>query len=174
MSTGRDPRAAIVQFVDKAYAALDRVDYYRVLGVSSAAPSEEIRAAYYRLATYLHPDVHGEGIDAPFRARLTAVYSRVVEAYKVLSDPGKREKYDSALAGGHMRLARETPVVRDPSEQLTDPSARKFFQLARAALADGDAKAALMNLRLAASVQSDSQLLKDEIAKVEAILGGRG
>ena len=30
-------RAAIHQFVDKAFAALDETDYYRVLGVSSAA-----------------------------------------------------------------------------------------------------------------------------------------
>ena len=47
--------------------------------MSSAASTEEIRDAYYKLASRLHPDVHGEGIDPDFRRRLTSVFSRVVE-----------------------------------------------------------------------------------------------
>jgi curved DNA-binding protein CbpA len=80
-------RAAIEQFVDRAYAALEQTDYYRVLGMSSAASEQEIRDAYYKLAARLHPDIHGEGLDPDFRRKLTTVFSRVVEAYRVLSDP---------------------------------------------------------------------------------------
>src|SRR6266545_3132944 len=104
MSTERI-RAAIEQFVERAYAAMDQTDYYRVLGMSSAAGEPEIRDAYYKLAARLHPDVHGEGLDPIFRQRLTTVFSRVVEAYRVLSDPARRSEYDQTLAHGGMRMA---------------------------------------------------------------------
>src|SRR3954453_19950258 len=62
-------------------------DYYETLGVSRDASEEDIRRAYRKLARQYHPDVNKEP-DAEDR------FKEVAEAYEVLRDPEKREKYD--------------------------------------------------------------------------------
>ena len=64
------------------------VDYYKVLGVSRDASPEEIRRAYRRLARQCHPDVNQGDPSAEEQ------FKRLTEAYRVLSDPDLRERYD--------------------------------------------------------------------------------
>jgi curved DNA-binding protein CbpA len=167
-------RVAIEQFVDRAYAALDTTDYYRVLGMSSAASEPEIRDAYYKLAARLHPDVHGDALDPDFRQRLTTVFSRVVEAYRVLADPVRRHEYDETLARGDLRMAPGAKVKARSDDGPVDAHARKFYQLARHAMDSGDPRSAIMNLRIALSTEPDSPILRDALARAEGMIkGGR-
>jgi curved DNA-binding protein len=62
-------------------------DYYDVLGVSRDASPDEIRRAYRTLARRYHPDVNKEP-DADER------FKEIGEAYEVLSDEEKRQRYD--------------------------------------------------------------------------------
>jgi curved DNA-binding protein CbpA len=172
MTTDR-MRIAIEQFVDRAFAAMDQTDYYRVLGMSSAASPQEIRDAYYKLAARLHPDIHGEELDPDFRRRLTTVFSRVVEAYRVLSEPNRRAEYDATLAQGAMRSPSGLKVKPRQEDELADPHARRFYLLARQAMESGDARSAVMNLRIALSTEPKSAMLREALARAEAMLGGR-
>jgi molecular chaperone DnaJ len=65
-------------------------DYYGALGVSQGADAAEIKKAYRKLATELHPDKN------PGNAEAESRFKEVSEAYDVLSDPKRRGEYDEA------------------------------------------------------------------------------
>ncbi len=62
-------------------------DYYKILGVARDAKPEEVQKAYRKLARKYHPDVNK---DASAETR----FKEIAEAYEVLKDPTKRDKYD--------------------------------------------------------------------------------
>ena len=63
-------------------------DYYQTLGVERKADEKEIRRAYRRLARQCHPDVN------PGDKQAEEHFKEINEAYEVLSDAEKRQKYD--------------------------------------------------------------------------------
>ena len=63
-------------------------DYYRILGVDRQADEKTIKSAYRKLARKYHPDV-AKAKDAGER------FKEIAEAYEVLSDPEKRQRYDT-------------------------------------------------------------------------------
>jgi curved DNA-binding protein len=63
-------------------------DYYRTLGVPRSATQAEIKKAFRKLARESHPDKHPGDSGAERR------FKEINEANAVLSDPGKRSKYD--------------------------------------------------------------------------------
>src|SRR5215813_5801943 len=72
-------------------------DYYEILGVAKTADGEEIKRAYRRLAMKYHPDrADGDKAEAEIR------FKECAEAYEVLSDPQKRQRYNQfGHAGVH-------------------------------------------------------------------------
>src|SRR5256885_16633385 len=72
-------------------------DFYEVLGVSKTASVEEIKGAYRKAALKWHPDRN------PANKEVAEVnFRECTEAYSVLSDPEKRQGYDTY---GHAGLS---------------------------------------------------------------------
>ncbi|HSI36305.1 MAG: molecular chaperone DnaJ [Phycisphaerae bacterium] len=69
--------------------AATKRDYYEILGVVKTSDGEEIKRAYRRMAMKFHPDrADGDKAEAELR------FKECAEAYEVLSDPEKRQRYD--------------------------------------------------------------------------------
>ena len=68
--------------------AENKRDYYEVLGVQKSASADEIKKAYRKAAMKYHPDRN------PGDKEAEAKFKEVGEAYEVLSDDSKRQRYD--------------------------------------------------------------------------------
>ena len=67
----------------------EKRDYYEVLGVEKSADEAALKKAYRSLAKKYHPDMH------PGDSEAEEKFKEVGEAYEILSDPDKRQKYDA-------------------------------------------------------------------------------
>jgi len=67
---------------------MSKRDYYEILGVGRSASVEEIKKSYRKLALQYHPDRN------PGNKEAEEQFKEAAEAYEVLSDPNKRQRYD--------------------------------------------------------------------------------
>lgn len=67
-------------------------DYYKILGIDSVkVSSEEIKTAYRNQAKKFHPDINKESTGE--------IIKDINEAYKILSNPQSKKKYDKLWSG---------------------------------------------------------------------------
>lgn len=66
----------------------EKRDYYEVLGVERSATADQIKSAYRKLAMKYHPDRNPDNPEAKEK------FSEISEAYEVLSNAEKRQRYD--------------------------------------------------------------------------------
>lgn len=66
----------------------DKRDFYEVLGVSKGATEDEIKKAYRKLAKQHHPDLNQHSKESEEK------FKEANEAYEVLSNPEKKQRYD--------------------------------------------------------------------------------
>ena len=83
-------------------------DYYDILGVNKNATPDELKKAYRKMAIKYHPDKNPDDHEAE------AKFKEAAEAYDILSNPEKKQRYDQfghqAMGGagrntsGHMNM----------------------------------------------------------------------
>jgi len=71
-------------------------DYYEILGADRSASDDEIKRAYRKLAKKYHPDQNPDNKEAEEN------FKEAAEAYEILSDKDKRQRYDQF---GHQGVA---------------------------------------------------------------------
>ena len=83
-------------------------DFYAILGVSSDADAATIKKTYRKLARKLHPDQNAGDTAAE------AKFKEIGEAYEVLKDPDKRQKYDQFGSAWRVRQQTGAPPQEVP------------------------------------------------------------
>jgi molecular chaperone DnaJ len=85
-------------------------DYYEVLGVSRSSSDDELAAAYRKLAVKYHPDKN------PGDESAVEKFKEAAEAFEVLSNPEKRERYDRYGHAGLEAMPGGAPHFHDLAE----------------------------------------------------------
>ncbi|MDD2366958.1 MAG: DnaJ C-terminal domain-containing protein [Desulfuromonadaceae bacterium] len=79
-----------------------QADYYKALGVEKGASAEDIKKAFRKLAVKYHPDRNPDNKGAEDK------FKEINEAYAVLSDPEKKQQYDTfGSSGFHNKYSQE-------------------------------------------------------------------
>jgi DnaJ-class molecular chaperone len=153
---------------------LDQLSYYDLLGLPTTANEAEIRAAFYRCSSDLHPDRYHMLPDREVKDRLESIYARMCEGYRVLSNPERRTAYAKALADGKRRLTsseRESHAPQNPEDSLKHEEAKKFFRLGMISLGRKDWKGAVMNFNFARTFEPGATVINQKLAEAQAALG---
>ncbi len=108
---------------------------YEILGVGARANDQQIRDAYARISESAHPDRVGGASDTVKRLA-EEVFQHVTQAYEILSDPQRRQQYDSDAK----RDAREA-ALREEGRRALDAEVQ--FQKGEASLRSHEHQAAL-------------------------------
>src|SRR6185295_2257583 len=93
-------------------------DYYATLGVPRDASAEDIKKAFRKLARQYHPDT------ATDKKSAEAKFKEINEANEVLSDPGKRKKYDTL--GAHWQEGGSVPPDWQGGAQGAEEGGQEF------------------------------------------------
>lgn len=91
---------------------MDNKDYYALLGITANADNETIKIAYRRAARKYHPDVSRE-------PNAEELFKAVNEAYEVLSNPLKREKFDRLYQSWQVERATFTYTASSSHSKTT-------------------------------------------------------
>ena len=165
MST-RDPN--FDDYVLKINAVLDKLDYYRLFGVSRDASAADIKRVFYAMAKRFHPDRNRDAPEALKKA-LYNIYKRINEAYRVLCDNEKRALYHKALERGYTRLEqdmRSSLAPKKPVDTVRSKGAREMYVKAEEALESGNLMQADLYAKIALGKEPDSEALRNLVRKI--------
>ena len=162
-------------------AVLDDSTYYELLGVLEIADDAAIKVAFHEFALAFHPDAHLE-YDFHTAGVLRQVFQRGAEAYRVLSHPELRPRYDLALAKGQLRLGgSDVPRVanvgvgaKSLDELCRTASAKRFAMRADELISQGDLTGAKRELMLAIREDGANPELAERLDALDLALFAMG
>lgn len=160
---------------------LDDASYYEILGVLPLADGDGLRRAFHEFSLAFHPDAHLDA-DTTTLTRVRRVFQRGAEAYRVLSDPELRVRYDMVLAKGQVRMEPERVPQRanldagKPLDELCRSGGAKLAaQKAAKLIAAGDLAAAKAELERALEYDGGvNPALQERLQDLEVALYAMG
>ncbi|MCX7794718.1 MAG: DnaJ domain-containing protein [Thermodesulfovibrionales bacterium] len=84
--------------VEEIYNRIDTMTHYEILGIKNNVSQAELKKAYYSLVKKFHPDRYFRAGHDDFKNKLSKIFTRINNAYTVLSDSTKRSEYDASLS----------------------------------------------------------------------------
>ena len=172
-------------------ATLDSISYYQLFNLAPDATYDDLRNGFHAFAESFHPDGH-QWRHPNEQAAISYIFKRGTEAYRVLSDPQLRPRYDQALANGILRpesliVDAEGPrsmsgTARAPgigigtrlSDKVRNPGARPFVLRVEELAKKGDPQQAKLQLVMAMHMDRGNPALEaygkelDELIKAKA------
>ncbi len=166
--TNRDP--AFDAYVLKIYQVLERLDYYRLLGVTKTDGRLQVKKAFLKITAKFHPD---RNTNAPedVKKAIYEIFKRLNEAYRVLSDQHKKKMYDEQLAAGITRFStdiRLSMIPKTPEDTIKSKDARQFYVQSKKSLNDGNLMQADLHSKMALSREPGNQAILDLIAQIKS------
>lgn len=158
--------------------ALDSQDYFQLLQLPQTASSAEIKKSFYRDSRVYHPDRVFHLKDLKVKGDIGTIYKRLTEAYYVLRDDAKRQKYLVDLAGpervaklryteaSEAELKAEAKKVVE-EEFGTTPKGRQFFKTAIQEIERQQWSAAERSLKSAIMYESSNVKFKEKLTMVQ-------
>lgn len=160
--------------------AITTRNYYEILEVPRDASRVAIREAFHAFALRYHPD-RFIGEDRAVVAAATDIFKRGVEAYRTLSRPQTRVRYDRALSRGKLRLdsTRISSIPPPPALRTLEMIARSaraqtFARAADRFLSIGELEEAMSHLRLAIEWDEGNRELVDRLEMLEEAISLEG
>lgn len=160
----RDPK--FDAYVLEIHKVLDRLDYYRLLGVQQQSGVSAIRKAFFAIAAKFHPDRNRDAADHVQKA-LYDIFKRLNEAYRILCNAQQRQLYNAMLAEGNVRYEKATRTKKGPQSQedsIKNVQARQFFRKAVQELKNGNVLQAQLHIQVAQSRERGNKVI-DALAK---------
>jgi DnaJ-class molecular chaperone len=162
-------------------AVLDASSYYELLGLLEIADDAAVKVAFHEFALAFHPDAHTD-YDRDTAEVSRQVFQRGAEAYRVLSHPALRPRYDLALAKGQLRLGgSEVPRVanvgvgaKSLDELCRTASAKRFAVRADELISEGDLSSAKRELLLALREDGENAELAERLDALDLALFAMG
>jgi DnaJ-class molecular chaperone len=167
--------------VETLAMVIDQLDYYGVLKLAQGAGAADVKAAYYRESRAYHPDRFAAVQNAEVREMIGRIYRRINEAYTVLRDDRKREKYLADVTGPDREKklrfteAEEAAVQAEQKKKLEEqfgqtPNGRKFYASAVVEMNAGRWETAERALKTALMYEAANPRFKEALAQVQAEL----
>ena len=165
-------RRDVLAYLARVTTVIADLDHFALLDVSPGASTDDIQRAFHRVAGGIHPDRHRNALNEEQRERLTIVYARIAEAYRVLRTEESREKYMRKLGRSHAKSESESKgsvggaSSNSPSlATMLSPKARRFYRRSQTALRTGDRTSAVLNLKMALRLHPTSDALKEALTR---------
>ena len=143
-------REAFLQWV----AGVHKKSYYEILHLKTDATPKAVKDAFHAFALAYHPDRFADEA-ADVAAAASEVFKRGVEAYRTLSRPALRKRYDDALSRGKNRIDEKQvdtvpppPMGKTLEQVAKTPKGKQWALKADRLLSIGkleDARLALVN-----------------------------
>jgi curved DNA-binding protein CbpA len=148
---------------------VDKKSYYEILGVKPKATGHDIKEAFHEFALLCHPDRYvDDALD--LRQAASEAFKRGAEAYRVLSRPDVRTRYDKALALGKKRFDEKSLDDKPPpprgktlEEVAKTPRGKAYAVKADRLLTVGKLEDARLQLVTALQHEPDNAELKERL-----------